>query len=222
MPTEGLARRLTAEALGTALLVATVVGSGIMAERLTDDVAVALLANTAATGAILVVIITLFGPLSGAHFNPAVSLVFLVRGALSGRHFAAYVVVQCCAGIVGTIVAHFMFDLPALVIGDHVRNGLSEWLGEIVATFALVLAILGAIRYRPESVAWIVGLVISAGYWFTSSTSFANPAVALARGFTRTFSGIALSDVPAFVVAEIVGALIAAAVGGWLFRSVKP
>ena len=213
-----LARRLSAEALGTALLVATVVGSGIMAERLADgNVALALLCNTLATGAILVVIITIFAPVSGAHFNPAVSLVFALRGELSRRDLALYVGVQCLGAVAGTIVAHLMFDLPALEIGTRARTGGSQWLAEIVATFALILTILGAIRNAPAAVPWLVGLVITAAYWFTASTSFANPAVALARGFTGSFAGIALRDVPAFVVAEMVGALIALGVATALF-----
>ncbi|HVZ14509.1 MAG TPA: MIP/aquaporin family protein [Bauldia sp.] len=204
-------RRLAAEALGTALLVATVVGAGIMAERLAGgNAALALLGDTLPTGAMLVVLVTVFGPISGAHFNPAVSLVFALRGALPWRDLAPYVLAQCAGAVAGTVVAHLMFDLAPLVIGDHARSGPSIWLGEVVATFALVLTVLGGIRYAPGAVPWLVGLVITAGYWFTSSTSFANPAVALARGFTTTFAGIALVDVPAFVVAEIAGALLAA------------
>jgi glycerol uptake facilitator-like aquaporin len=215
---EPLPRRLAAEALGTALLVATVVGSGIMAERLAGgNAAIALLGNTIPTGAILVVIITIFAPLSGAHFNPAVSLVFAVRGELARRDLGPYVVAQCLGGLAGTIVAHLMFDLAPLVVGTHGRNGPSLWLAEMVATFALVMAILGGLRSAPAAIPWLVGLTITAAYWFTSSTSFANPAVTLARGFTNTFSGIALADVPAFVAAELVGALIAAAVALLLF-----
>ncbi len=218
MANEPLARRLTAEALGTALLVATVVGSGITAERLAGgNAALALLCNTIATGAILVVIITIFAPISGAHFNPSVSLVFAVRGDLPWRELAAYVAAQFLGGIAGTVAAHLMFDLAPLAIGVHSRTGPSQWLAEIVATFSLVLAILGGIRHAPAAVPWLVGLVISAAYWFTSSTSFANPAVTLARGFTTTFAGIALAHVPAFIVAEVVGALIAAAAGAALF-----
>jgi glycerol uptake facilitator-like aquaporin len=218
MANEPLARRLAAEALGTALLVATVVGSGIMAERLAGgNDALALLCNTIATGAILVVVITVFAPVSGAHFNPAVSLVFAMRGELPAGEFVAYVAVQCLGGVAGTIVAHLMFDLAPLAVGTHSRSGPSQWLAEIVATFSLVLVILGGIRHAPAAVPWLVGLVISAAYWFTSSTSFANPAVTLARGFTTTFSGIALAHVPGFIVAEIVGALIAAAAGAALF-----
>lgn len=218
MPTEALARRLSAEALGTAFLVATVVGSGIMAERLAGgNDALALLCNTIATGAILIVIITIFAPVSGAHFNPVVSLVFAISRQLSLGHLGGYVAAQIVGGIAGVIVAHLMFDLAPLAIGDHAHSGPSQWLAEIVATFALVLTILGGLRAAPASVPWLVGLVIVAAYWFTASTSFANPAVTLARGFTQSFSGIALGDVPGFVVAEIAGALIAAGVAGAIF-----
>ncbi len=210
MASEPLSRRAFAESLGTFLLVATVVGSGIMAERLAGgNDALALLCNTIATGAILVVIITILAPVSGAHFNPAVSLVFALRRELSPSDLAVYIAVQCLGGIAGTIVAHLMFGLPPLTLGDHVRSGGGQWLGEVVATFALVLTILGGLRAAPAAVPALVGLVIAAGYWFTSSTSFANPAVALARAFTTTFSGIAPGDVPMFVVAEIAGALAA-------------
>jgi glycerol uptake facilitator-like aquaporin len=215
-----LPRRLLAEGLGTALLVATVVGSGIMAERLAGgNQAIALLGNTIPTGAILVVIITIFGPLSGAHFNPAVSLVFALRGEMPWAELAPYIVVQCLGGIAGTALAHLMFDLTPLMIGTTARSGPSQWLAEAVATFALVLTILGGLRYSAQSIPWLVGLVITAAYWFTSSTSFANPAVTLARGFTTTFAGIAINHVPAFVIAQIVGALGAAAISGVLFPS---
>ena len=218
MIVEPLARRLAAEALGTALLVAAVVGSGIMAERLSGgNAALALLCNTIPTAAALVVLVTIFAPLSGAHFNPAVSLVFALRREFPWRDLAPYVAAQCAGGIAGTVLAHRMFDLAPLVIGTHARSGGGQWLGEIVATFALILSILGGLRHAPAAVPWLVGLVIAAGYWFTSSTSFANPAVALSRGFTQTFAGIALGDVPAFVVAELVGALLAAGAGAWLF-----
>ncbi len=203
-------RRLVAEALGTALLVATVVGAGVMAERLSGgNAALALLGDTLPTGAILVVIITIFAPISGAHFNPVVSLVFALRGQLAWAALLPYVLAQCAGAVAGTAIAHLMFDLAPLVIGDHVRAGPAIWLGEVVATFALVLTVLGGVRYAPAAVPWLVGLVITAGYWFTSSTSFANPAVTLARGFTTTFAGIALGDVPAFVMAQIAGALLA-------------
>jgi glycerol uptake facilitator-like aquaporin len=179
-----LSRRLFAEGLGTAILVATVVGSGIMAERLAGgNQAIALLGNTIPTGAILIVIITILGPISGAHFNPAVTLVFATRGTMSWHEVVPYVLVQCLCGMVGTIFAHLMFDLAPLMIGTTARSGPSQWLAEAIATFTLILTILGGLRYSPHSIAWLVGLVITAAYWFTSSTSFANPAVTLARGF---------------------------------------
>ena len=215
---EPLARRLAAEGLGTGMLVATIVGSGIMAERLAGgNEALALLCNTIPTAAILVVIVAIFAPLSGAHFNPAVSIVFAIRRDLSAGDLAPYIAAQCAGAILGAVVAHLMFDLAPLAIGDNGRNGPSQWLSEVMATFALVTAILGGIRYAPAAVPWLVGLVIAAAYWFTASTSFANPAVTLARGFTTTFSGIALVDVPGFAVAEIAGALLAAAVAAFLF-----
>jgi glycerol uptake facilitator-like aquaporin len=211
-------RRLLAEGLGTAILVATVVGSGIMAERLAGgNQAIALLGNTIPTGAILVVIITIFGPASGAHFNPAVTLVFATRGQFPWNEVVPYIVVQCVGGIAGTAMAHLMFDLTPLVLGTTARSGASQWLGEVVATFTLVLAILGGVRHAPQAVAWLVGLTITAAYWFTASTSFANPAVTLARGFTTTFAGIAIDHVPGFVAAQLVGAAIAAALSAVLF-----
>jgi glycerol uptake facilitator-like aquaporin len=209
--------RLGAEFLGTMLLVTAVVGSGIMAERLTGDAALALLANTIATAAVLVVLITIFGPVSGAHFNPAVSLVFAVRRELPAALFALYVAVQLLGGIAGTALAHLMFELAPLVPGVKARTGAAQWLAESVATFSLLIAILGGIRYRPEAVPWLVGLVIAAAYWFTASTSFANPAVTLARGFTDTFSNIAPGDIPAFVAAQFAGALLAAGAARVLF-----
>jgi glycerol uptake facilitator-like aquaporin len=211
-------RRLLAEGLGTAILVATVVGSGIMAERLAGgNQAIALLGNTIPTGAILVVIITILAPVSGAHFNPAVTLVFATRGQFAWGEVLPYIVVQCVGGIAGTATAHLMFDLTPLVLGATARSGASQWLGEVVATFTLVLAILGGARHAPQAVAWLVGLTITAAYWFTASTSFANPAVTLARGFTTTFAGIAIDHVPGFVAAQLVGAAIAAALAAVLF-----
>jgi glycerol uptake facilitator-like aquaporin len=215
-----LSQRLTAEALGTAILVATVVGSGIMAERLAGgNQAVALLGNTIPTGAILVVIITILGPISGAHFNPAVTLVFAGRGEFAWNEVTPYIVVQCLAGICGTVIAHLMFDLAPLTIGTTARDGPSQWFAEAVATFTLVLAILGGLRYAPQAIPWLVGLTITAAYWFTSSTSFANPAVTLARGFTTTFAGIAINHVPAFIIAQLIGAAIGGVVAMSLFRS---
>jgi glycerol uptake facilitator-like aquaporin len=215
-----LGRRLFAEGLGTALLVATVVGSGIMADRLAGgNQAIALLGNTIPTGAILVVIITILGPVSGAHFNPAVTLVFATRGRMPWGEVAPYIVVQCVGGIAGTAVAHLMFDLAPFAIGTTVRSGPSQWLAEAVATFTLILTILGGLRYAPQAIPWLVGLTITAAYWFTSSTSFANPAVTLARAFTTTFAGIAINHVPGFVIAQMIGAAVAAGVGAALFPS---
>lgn len=217
-----LRQRLFAEGLGTAILVATVVGSGIMAEHLAGgNQAIALLGNTIPTGAILVVIITIFGPISGAHFNPAVTLVFALRERL-WTEVAPYIVAQCLGGIAGTILAHLMFDLAPIMIGTTARSGPSLWLAEAVATFSLVLTILGGIRFAPQSVPWLVGLVITAAYWFTASTSFANPAVTLARGFTTTFAGIAINHVPAFIVAQLIGAAAGAVVGSLLFTVTIP
>jgi glycerol uptake facilitator-like aquaporin len=217
-----LARRLAAEGVGTAILVATVVGSGIMAERLAGgNQAIALLGNTIPTGAILVVIITIFGPISGAHFNPAVTLVFAAREGL-WTEVAPYILVQCLGGIAGTMLGHLMFDLAPIMIGTTARSGPSQWLAEAVATFTLVLAILGGIRFSPQSIPWLVGLVITSAYWFTASTSFANPAVTLARGFTTTFAGIAINHVPGFIAAQLIGAAAAAVVGSVLFTPAIP
>lgn len=212
-----LSRRLLAEGIGTAILVATVVGSGIMAERLAGgNQAIALLGNTIPTGAILVVIITIFGPISGAHFNPAVTLVFAAREGLWAE-VAPYIFVQCAGGIGGTILAHLMFELAPIAVGTTARSGPSQWLAEAVATCTLVLTILGGVRFSPQSIPWLVGLVITAAYWFTASTSFANPAVTLARGLTTTFSGIAINHVPAFIVAQLIGAAIGSVVASVLF-----
>ena len=212
--------RLLSEGLGTAILVATIVGSGIMAERLAGgNQAIALLGTTLPTGAILVVLVTILGPVSGAHFNPAVTLVFAVRGATAWREVLPYIVVQSAGGIAGTAIAHVMFDLAPLAIGTTARSGASQWFAEAVATFTLVLAILGGIRHTPQAVPWLVGLTITATYWFTSSTSFANPAVTLARGFTTTFAGIAINHVPGFMAGQLVGAAIAALTAHILFRS---
>lgn len=216
-PPVSLSRRVFAEGLGTAILVATVVGSGIMAERLAGgNRAIALLGNTIPTGAILVVLVTILGPVSGAHLNPAVTLVFAWRERV-WRHVLPYMCAQCIGGIAGTALAHLMFEMPPLVIGTAARTGWSQWLAESVATFSLILTILGGLRYAPQSVPWLVGLVITAAYWFTASTSFANPAVTLARGFTTTFSGIAISHVPAFIVAQLIGAAVGAGVASALF-----
>lgn len=218
MLTFDLQRRLAAEALGTALLVATVVGSGIMAERLTKDVALALLGNTLPTGAILVVAITILGPISGAHFNPAVSLVFALKRELPAREAVLYIVAQIAGGILGVVIAHAMFDLPLIDASTKIRSGGAQWIAEIVATFGLVCTILGGIRFKRDAVPWLVGLYITAAYWFTASTSFANPAVAMARALTNTFSGIRPIDLPGFIGAEICGALAALFVMTWLLR----
>jgi glycerol uptake facilitator-like aquaporin len=219
MPGYDRARRVAAEALGTALLVATVVGSGIMAETLTKDVALALLGNTIATGAMLVVLITILGPISGAHFNPAVSLIFAITGDLDRRDFARYVAAQIAGGIAGTIMAHLMFALPMIAASEHVRTGGAQWFAEWVATFGLVTTILAGSRFAQASVPWLVGLYITAAYWFTASTSFANPAVAIARALTNTFSGIRPADLPGFILAQLGGAVCALVLMKWLLRA---
>lgn len=216
MNTFDLPRRLVAEALGSAFLVATVVGSGIMAEMLTRDVGLALLGNTIPTGAILVVLITILGPVSGAHFNPAVSLVFTLRGELSGRDCMAYIAVQVLGAIAGTLIAHAMFGLPLIEFSQKVRTSMPQWMAEAVAAFGLISTIIAGIRFQRNAVPWLVGLYITAAYWFTASTSFANPAVAIARSLTNTFSGIRPVDLPGFVIAEIAGAIVAMIVMGWL------
>ncbi|MCK1349049.1 aquaporin family protein [Bradyrhizobium sp. 193] len=211
-----LPRRLAAEALGTGILVATVVGSGIMAETLTKDVALALLCNTLPTGAILVVLITVLGPISGAHFNPAVTLVFTGRRELPVNDAALYVVAQVAGGIAGTMAAHLMFGLPLLDFSAKVRTGGPQWFAEAVAAFGLIATILAGIRFQRTAVPWLVGLYITAAYWFTASTSFANPAVAIARSLTNTFSGIRPADLPGFILAELCGALAAMLLMNWL------
>ncbi len=212
-------RKLAAEALGTGFLLATVVGSGIMAETLAGgNVALALLGNTIATGAILAVLILIFGPVSGAHFNPAVTLAFLIRREIGARDAAVYVAVQIAAGLAGVLVAHLMFGEPAFAASVKARTGIGQWTGEFVATFGLVATILGTVRFRPDATPYAVGLFITAGYWFTSSTSFANPAVTIARSLTDTFSGIMPAHAPGFVVAQLAGAAAAALVFRWLLR----
>lgn len=211
-----LSRRLAAEALGTGILVATVVGSGIMAETLTKDMALALLCNTLPTGAILVVLITVLGPISGAHFNPAVTLVFTGKRELPVNEAALYVVAQIAGGIAGTIAAHLMFALPLLDFSTKVRTGGPQWFAEAVAAFGLVATILAGIRFQRTAVPWLVGLYITAAYWFTASTSFANPAVAIARSLTDTFSGIRPTDLPGFILAELCGAFAGMLLMNWL------
>lgn len=214
-----LRRRLVAEALGTGLLVAAVVGSGIMATRLTNDAGLALLCNTLPTGAILVVLIQILGPVSGAHFNPAVSMVMAAEARLPWREVTPYVAAQVVGGILGCLAAHQMFDLPLWQASQTVRTGGPQWFAECTATFGLVLTILGALRFSPDNVPTSVGLYITAAYWFTASTSFANPAVTLARAFSDTFAGIAVSSVPAFILAQMAGAAVAAVLARWLFRT---
>lgn len=215
-----LGRRLAAEGIGAFFLFATVVGSGIMAERLAGgNVAVALLANTLATGAMLFVLITMLGPISGAHMNPAVSLVAALRRELRASDAVLYVLAQLVAGIVGVLVAHLMFDAPILQLSVKARTGVGQWVGEAIATFGLVLTILGTVRHRKAWVPASVALYITAAYWFTSSTSFANPAITVARALSDSFAGIAPDDVPGFVLAQLGGAVAAAVVARRLFDS---
>ena len=219
MPSFDLSRRLAAEALGTAFLVATVVGSGIMAETLTKDVALALLGNTLPTGAVLVVLITILGPISGAHFNPAVTMVFAIRRELVPAETLGYILAQISGGIAGTLMAHAMFALPLWDASLKIRTGGPQWLAEGVAAFGLVVTILAGLKFNRPAIPWVVGLYITAAYWFTSSTSFANPAVAIARSLTNTFSGIRPVDLPGFIAAELAGALAALWLMNWLLRS---
>lgn len=213
-----LSRRLAAEALGTAFLVATVVGSGIMAERLTSDAALQLLGNTLPTGAVLVVLITVLGPISGAHLNPAVTMAMRLAGRITARDGGAYIAAQLVGGIAGTLAAHLMFELSLFQASTTVRTGFGQWWAEIVATFGLVGTILAGLRFRAEAIPWLVGLYITAAYWFTASTSFANPAVAIARALSNTFSGIRPIDVLGFVLAELLGSVLAVGVFTWLLR----
>lgn len=211
-----MTRRLIAEWLGTFSLLATVVGSGIMAERLADgNIAIALLGNTIPTGAILVVLIMVFGPISGAHFNPAVTLCFSLRRELEPSLAALYVGAQVVGGICGVLAAHIMFDNPLIDPSTTSRTGIGQWVGEFVATFGLIGTILGCVKHRPQAVPVAVGLYITAAYWFTSSTSFANPAVTIARGFSDTFAGIDPSHVIAFVMVQLVAATLATLFFGW-------
>ncbi len=214
-----LARRLAAEALGTAILVATVVGSGIMADRLTNDVALSLLGNTIPTGAILVVLITILGPVSGAHFNPAVTMVFALRRDIEPIAALFYIAMQILGGIVGSFMAHAMFELPIIEVSRTVRTGSGQWIAEVVAAFGLIFTILAGLRFRPDAIGWLVGLYITAAYWFTASTSFANPAVAIARSLSDTFAGIRPLDLPGFIIAELVGALLAMAIANWMLAT---
>ena len=213
-----LPRRLLGEALGSFFLFAGVLGSGVMAENLADgNVALSLLANTAATGAILYVIIEMFGPVSGAHFNPAVTLAFAIRREFAWRDVLPYMAVQLVAGMLGAFAVHLMFDLDILQFSTKARAGVGQWTGELVATFGLVLAILALLRHKPGVVPAVVALYISAAYWFTSSTSFANPAITVVRSLSDTFAGIAPIDVPAFIAAQLAGMLLAVGCARVLF-----
>ena len=213
-----MSRAMLAEALGSFLLFATVIGSGVMGERLSGgNVAVALLGNTLATGAMLYVLITMLGAISGAHFNPAVTLVMRLRGDIGTPAALGHVIAQLVGGVLGVWTAHLMFDLPILEFSAHSRTGLGQWAGEGVATFGLLLTIIGTVRMAPERVPASVALYITAAYWFTSSTSFANPAITIARSLSNTFAGIAPADVPGFIAAQIAGALLAHWAGKALF-----
>ncbi len=215
-------RRLMAEWLGTFSLLATVIGSGITAERLAGgNIAIALLGNTIPTGAILMVLILVFRPISGAHFNPAVTLVFAIRKEITVRDSIYYVLAQVSGGIAGVLIAHVMFDIPLIYPSTTVREGMGQWVGEFVATFGLIGTILGCQKNRSDALPYAVGLYIIAAYWFTSSTSFANPAVTIARGFSNTFAGILPNDVAAFVAVQLVAAVIATFFFHWLFDEGK-
>jgi glycerol uptake facilitator-like aquaporin len=212
------ARALAAEALGSFFLFAGVIGSGVMAEALSaGNDGVALLANTLATGAILYVLIAMLGPVSGAHFNPAVTLAFLLRRQIAPPRAVGYIAVQLAAGVLGAFAVHLMFDLPILQFSTKARAGIGQWTGELVATFGLVLTILGLIRHRAEAIPAGVSLYIVSAYWFTSSTSFANPAITVVRSLSDSFAGIAPRHVPAFVLAQLAGAALATLLGSWLF-----
>lgn len=218
-----LLRRAAAELLGSAFLLAAVVGSGIMAERLAGgNVALALLGNTLPTGAILVVLILIFGPISGAHFNPAVSLSFALRRELPWRDFAVYVGCQIAGAIAGVLIAHAMFDMPILQVSTKARFGAGQWIAEFVAAFGLVLTILGCVARNATATAYAVGLYITAAYWFTASTSFANPAVTIARSLSNTFAGIAPNGVAYFIGAQLAGAIAASVLASWLYQHGRP
>jgi glycerol uptake facilitator-like aquaporin len=220
MQDSSFARSLAAEALGTAVLLATVVGSGIMAEQLAGgNVAIALLGNTIPTGAILVVLITILGPVSGAHFNPAVSLAMCLTGRMPWPSLVPFIACQVLGSIAGVWLAHAMFDLSILQVSTKLRWSAGQWIAEATAAFGLLVTIFGGLRYSASAIPMLVGLYITAAYWFTASTSFANPAVTIARAFSNTFAGIAPSSVLPFIAAQIVGALIAVALAGWLFEA---
>jgi glycerol uptake facilitator-like aquaporin len=216
----GLDRRLAAEAVGTTSLLIAVVGSGIMAERLAGgNMAVALLANALATGAALVVLVTIFGPLSGAHFNPAVTVYFALRGDIGWRLVLPYVATQIAAAILGVWIAHALFAMPVWEVSHHLRQGPPQWLAEFVATFGLLATIAGGLRFAPKTIPTLVGLYIMGAYWFTASTSFANPAVTLARSLTNSFAGIAPVSVPGFIAGQLAATLAAVPLLAWLFKA---
>jgi glycerol uptake facilitator-like aquaporin len=218
MSVPSTSRQLAAEAVGTMVLLATVIGSGIMAERLAGgNFAVALLGNTIPTGAILYVLITIFGPVSGAHFNPAVTLAFAIRRQISAYRALMFVTMQVAGGLFGAMLAHLMFEMPLLQLSQNLRTGGAQWLSEFVATLGLLTVIFGGLRWRPDSLPMLVGLYITAAYWFTASTSFANPAVTIARAFTDSFSGIMPAHAPAFILAQLAAASIAPVILGWMF-----
>ena len=218
MSAPSTSRQLVAEGVGTMVLLATVIGSGIMAERLAGgNVAVALLGNTIPTGAILYVLITIFGPVSGAHFNPAVTLAFAIRRQITAHRALVFIIMQVGGGLCGAMLAHLMFEMPLLQLSQNVRTGGAQWLSEFVATLGLLTVIFGGLRWRPDAIPTLVGLYITAAYWFTASTSFANPAVTIARSFTDSFSGILPADAPGFILAQLAAACIAPALLGWMF-----
>ncbi len=217
MAESNLSRRLAAEGLGSFFLFAAVIGSGVMAESLAGgNVAIALLANTIATGAILYVVIAMLGPISGAHFNPAVTLAFLLRREIAAREALLYALVQIAAGALGAWAVHLMFDLPILQFSTKARAGIGQWSGEFVATFGLVLVILTLLRHRAEAIPMAVALYITSAYWFTSSTSFANPAITIVRSLSDSFAGIAPADVPLFIAAQLLGTVCAVLLARWL------
>jgi len=213
-----VSRKLAAEAIGTALLLAAVVGSGIMGARLADgNIALALLANTLATGAALAVLIAIFGPVSGAHFNPAVTLYFVLRGEIEAGPAIAYVAVQFAGAMAGVLLAHAMFGAAIFEVSHKLRDGPAQWLSEFVAAFGLIATIAGAVRFTPQAAAYLVALYIAAAYWFTASTSFANPAVTVARAMTDSFAGIAPSSAPGFIAAQLAAAFTGFVFCRWMF-----
>lgn len=218
-----MTNKLLAEFIGTAFLLIGVVGSGIMAETLSpDNIGVALMGNAVATGCILYVLITILGPISGAHFNPAVTLAFMIKGALSPAQAAPYIAAQIAGGIIGVWLTHFMFDQAILQLSQTARTGSHQWVSEIIATFGLLFVIFGGIRHRPDAVPALVGLYITGAYWFTASTSFANPAVTIARSLSDTFAGISPAHMPIFIVMQLLGAFLALVVAGKLFSEQEP